>query len=383
VTRIARGWRRLWPVLAAANILAAFAYSFRTNDLEAMRRWGYAWLTRGENLYASLSWGCDYPPHAIVLLSPLGLLSLRTAAMVWAATNIVLAVITPWLAARLAGREADKPALVLIATTFWCWSATRTLLQFTLLTVLLGLASAVVGQRRAVRGGILLGLALIKPQIAAPFVLWHAMRRNWRVIAVAAVTAAVLTLVYCIRSGTGPLQVAAGYATVLQRYYTGPASMVGASDLRGLLRAVMNPATADLTASVVAVALLAATTIVGLRVAKGNGTAAGVLALAGVWCLLTFRQLSYGFVLLVPASAYLLSDGHRASWFWLLQAAMIVDVPTVFRRVKAAGYGAGPLDPLFVHFDRLLLAGLFTLLCVLLLAASTPPDREAQVPATR
>lgn len=379
----------MWPVPVAANLFAAFFFSFRTNDLETVRRWGQAWLRQGEDLYASLSWGCDYPPHASVVLAPIALLSLPAAAIVWATLNLGFAVAAPWLAARLVRRDVPKQVLLLFTTTFLCWSATRTLVQFTLVAVLLGLASGVVGEKRSGRGGILLGLALIKPQIAVPFVLWTAFRRRWGVLTVAAATVAVLTAVYCLRVGVGPLDVTTGYLRVLQSYYAGPAAMVGASDLRGLFRAIMEPATADLLASGSAIVLLALTCAVGFRAMKLEARAAGMLALGSVWSLLTFRQLSYGFVLLLPVSAYLLlSDARNAArwrhrWFWMLQALLIVDVPTVLRRVEAAGYSAGPATGLLVHFDRLLLLSLFTVLCALEVSAPTAPDRVAQSPAGR
>ena len=73
----------LWTMAAAVNVASAFAV-FRRTDFETLYRWTSAWLIDGVNLYGSLDWATDYPPTAIVVLSPLAALPLAFAAWSWA-----------------------------------------------------------------------------------------------------------------------------------------------------------------------------------------------------------------------------------------------------------------------------------------------------------
>jgi len=70
-----------WAALAALNLVAGAVTSSQPNrlyDLEAMMGWGRHWLVAGANIFAPGVWGhVDYPPNAIVTLSPLGLLPLE------------------------------------------------------------------------------------------------------------------------------------------------------------------------------------------------------------------------------------------------------------------------------------------------------------------
>ena len=94
----------LWGTLAALNLTAGVAVSsqaHRLYDLESMMRWGRYWLVDGANVYEPGLWGSvDYPPNAIVLLSPLGLLSIEAAHPIWLCLNVSMA---------LDGDEVQRP----------------------------------------------------------------------------------------------------------------------------------------------------------------------------------------------------------------------------------------------------------------------------------
>jgi hypothetical protein len=94
-------------------------------------------------------------------------------------------------------------------------------------------------------------------------------------------------------------------------------------------------------------------------------------ALAGIWSLLTFYHLTYGFVLLLPTAMLLIFSTDstapllRNATFWTLQLGLMIDVPGLWRRV------GGWLDaPAFVaavvpHFDRLLVTFVFVAIVAL------------------
>ena len=68
------------------------SHPYRLTDLESVQAWGRDWLLGGENIYHPSESAVDYPPNAIVLLSPLGLLPLGAAYPIWMLLNIGLAI---------------------------------------------------------------------------------------------------------------------------------------------------------------------------------------------------------------------------------------------------------------------------------------------------
>lgn len=368
----ARRWLPLLLGLALLNLVAGtvlVTQPERARDLQTIRRWTHQWLFDGRDLYSSpVGSGTDYPPHAIVALSPLSLLPGSIAVPAWAALNLVLAVLAPVLAARFVRPRAELTEIMCLLLLFLCWSGTRSLLQFTLLTLVFGLSTLVLADRRPVWSGICLGLALMKPQIGAPFVLWVLFRRRWRIATVGTLVVACGSLLWCARVGADPLRTAVRYLEILGFYYTGEGSLVGVSQLRPLIAELAPETAADVTAAVVSLALLCAISFEGFRSgASRSATLYPAPAMAVVWSLLTFYHLTYGFVLLLPVAALLLLDEHRETYrvrlaiASLMQLALMVDVPGLWRR-----FGPGAPDTLLTaaipHFYRLGLAALLVAL---------------------
>ena len=95
-----------------------------------------------------------------------------------------------------------------------------------------GLASAVLADRRPVWSGVCLGLALMKPQIAAPFLVWALLARRWNVVFVALGVIVAGFVVYCARAAANPVDVIGNYASILRYLYAGEAIMLGLAQLR-------------------------------------------------------------------------------------------------------------------------------------------------------
>ena len=175
----------VWALMAALNLAAAVvitSWPERQTDLDTIQRWGGNWLLQGDDIYAT-DWDYpDYPPHAIVLLSPLGADvagvggACRGHSSTWP-----LVFVAPYLALRHVRPDLSASHAALPIVMFLCWSGSRTLLQFSLLALTFGLASTVLADRRPVWSGVCLGLALMKPQIAAPFLVWAVIARRWNV----------------------------------------------------------------------------------------------------------------------------------------------------------------------------------------------------------
>ena len=265
--------------------------------------------------------------------------------------------------------EAVLPMCMLL-----CWGGFRTLLQFTLVAVVFSLLSMLLADKRRTLAGICLGLALIKPQVAVPFILWALFTRRLRLVAVAVATASAAFAMYCVTVAANPVTVGANHLAALRRFYTGGAAMAGLSEIRPLIeRIVPGVTTRGSIVMTVGVALLAVVCVVGSFEGKRKiSPLYSAPALAGLWSLLVFRHLAYGFVLLLPLAALLWLDTNPATAtfrkrvFWFLQIAMMADVPGLWRRfgslIAAAPAAGGWLD----QVDRVVMFVLF--LCVLKLA---------------
>lgn len=368
-----------WLLMAVVNLSAGLAIASspeRRTDLETMRRWGRAWLVAGSNVYAMENEAVDYPPNAIVALAPLAMLPERWSVPVWAGLNLVLAVIVPYLAVRTVCPTTTGSAAALPVLMFLCWGGFRTLLQFSLLPLMMGLLAIILARRRPWWSGICLGVALIKPQIAAPFFLWALFGRRLRVVvgAMGVVTGGLA--VFCLKANLGLIAVMPRYTESLRTLYTADTTLTGLSELRPLLAFTgTNTATVDAISGMVALSLLGVVCVLGIREAKRN---AGVMysfpALAGVWSLLTFRHLTYGFLLLLPTAALLIfandpeSATFRKRLFWVLQVALMFDVPGLWRRFGYVFGAPAIVGAVSIHVDRVLLLCLF--MCVAALSAN-------------
>src|SRR5450756_417480 len=148
-----------WALMAILNLSAGLvitSWPERQGDLDMIEGWGQQWLVAGMNLYATDAMP-KYPPHAVVALSPLGILSHIWAVRVWTILNLCLAVVAPVLAVRIVRPLAAWPAIALPILMFLCWGGFRTLLQFSLVTLVFGLLSMKLADRRPAWSGVCLG----------------------------------------------------------------------------------------------------------------------------------------------------------------------------------------------------------------------------------
>ena len=358
-----------WAALAALNLMTGLMVSSQTHrlyDLESMMRWGQHWLLDGVNVYEAGHWGfADYPPNAIVMLSPLGLLPPAATHPIWMLSNVAMVVLAPYFAARFF-RESDPfRVIALPVLMFLSWGGVRTLTQFTLVALTCSMAAIRVSERRPIVGGIWLGFALMKPQVAVPVVLWVMFTRRWGAMLASVGVVAGLCGVFCLRADAHPFSIAAGYIEILKIHHTGPSTLVGISELRPLIYQIVTDVShADAIAGGIALALLAGICVIGFREgAVRKRVMYSAPPLVACWSLMTFYHLTYGFVILLPVMMMLaLSDdgqsGLRRRLFWVLQIGMMFDIPGLSRRAGLAD------TPLFVHTlahaDRALMLTLFT-----------------------
>jgi hypothetical protein len=362
-----------WASLAALNLAAGFVVSSqpdRLHDLASMQRWGRDWLVGAENIYWPTESAVDYPPNAIVLLSPLGLMPLGVAHPIWMLLNVAMAILAPYLAGRFFRPHDPFRVIVLPMLMFLCWGGVRTLTQFSLVALTFSMAALMVADRNRLAGGVWLGVAMMKPQVAVPVFLWSLFTRRWALAAMSLVTAGGLYAVFCYWSQGDPLFVLGRFGAILARHHTGDAILAGLSEFRPLIEQLVSDSSeVDAIAGSIGLGLLAGISVAGIQ---EGGVGKRVLyaspPLVACWSLMTFYHLTYGFLILLPVMMLLaLNDTEpsrlRKGLFWLLQLGMMFDIPGLSRRLGLAG------TPLYAnvlsHADRVLMLTLFIGLVVL------------------
>lgn len=322
-----------------------------------MADWCRAWLIDGASLYGAADATTDYPPNAIVLLSPLALVPSRWLVPLWTAGAVALAPVLPWLVLRCGSRAA--PAMLAVpALLYLCWAAPRTLLQFSVLSLTLAFAAILLVDRHRFGGGAVLGLALFKPHIAGPIALWMMVSGRLRpLIAAAAVVCLGLTA-YDLRLGEYPLKTVAEWWSVIGSEYGGSDGLVGQTSIRAWVQIVVrNPVAADAMWIVVSLLILIGLCGIAMR-DRSRALDEGGMAIPAMFCLwslLVTYHNGNNLILVLPAFAFLWFDADRqASPLWwipiaLLQAALAFDVPVRLKGL-APGLGWGAL--VIEHFDR-------------------------------
>lgn len=368
VTKPSRRLLMVWGALALVNLAAGVVVSsqeHRLYDLESVMRWGHHWLADGTNIYEPGRWGeVDYPPNAVVLLSPLGLLSPAAAHPIWLLMNLAMAILAPYYAARFFRPHDSFRVIALPILMFLCWGGVRTLTQFSLAALTCSMVAMAVSIRRPIAGGAWLGLALMKPQVAVPVFLWSVFTRRWSVALTALAVVGALVAIFCLRSNAQPLSVAASYVQILAAHHTGDAILAGISELRPLIdQLVTATSDVDTIAGSIALGLMAGICVAGFQEgAVRKRVLYAAPPLVACWSLMTFYHLTYGFVILLPVMMLLaLNDAPRSrlrrSLFWVLQLGMMFDIPGLSRR-------AGLLETalfrnVLAHADRALMITLF------------------------
>ena len=368
----ARTW--LLAVYAAANLAVGiwlvFTQPSRAEDVWIIYDWCRAWLLHGQQLYAGADARTDYPPNAIVLFAPLALVPRQWVVPAWAALTLVLTAVYAHVVVRSTSARVRLAAAVVPMLLFFCWGGVRTLLEFSRLSLTLAFLAVLAADSRPVASGVSLGLALAKPHIAGPIMLWALVTRHTRVAAVAVLVVAAGFAVYCLRAHVGPVTVLDDYLRILLFLYSGTDDFVGRTSLRPWWHAVGGgSALGDvLWWAGAGLLLLVPCAMAMRRTDRPDLRASAVLALFCLWSLLTFYHIgnnlvvlmlpSFVFVLLVddPATARL-----RLYAVVLIQAAMMLDIP-VHLASRVPDHGLAFM--IVRDFDRIVVLFTFALVAV-------------------
>ena len=312
----------VWGGLAAISMAVAFHQAVHPNhseDLMWMHSWVVQWLD-GKNVYADLSTQADYPPHAIVFLSPFSFVDMAWLPIVWASTKLVLAPAVAYLAVRFVRPSATWAVAALPVAMFCAWGSVRISLwtgQIALPLLGAGLLSVMVARRRPVLAGMLCGVALIKPQFGAPFLMWAALTGQFTVIAAAAGVVIAGVAVYALRVAAAPLDVVVAYWDMLTHIYVGEdrISEYSAMSARLIFHSLIDSDRLADAAHIVAMTLLLVwlcRQVFSARESLGRSFDVVLLSVLCAWSLFAFYNQPYNGVLLLPAMTWLVVGDHRA-----------------------------------------------------------------------
>jgi hypothetical protein len=364
--------------LAAANLAAGIWLSSRPThleDLHAVADWARAWVIGG-NPYAPLDSVVDYPPWALVALSPLTLIASGWLGPFWVMTNVALLAA---LIARLV-RLVDEPgriqlalALLLAAT-----ASARTLGQFSLLCYLLAIYGAFAPSRAI--GALCVGLSLIKPQIGGVVLCWWLLRREWARAGLAAAVPVALAGLFALRAAIDPVTLLQQYGRALTAVHGAMPPLTGHTEIRAWLVGIW-PGAASLAVSGVLAVIFLLPAVVSWRPASGPPEGGRhdpleVLALCGCASLLALRHLSYDFILLwpallawrVPPVSARASAGGWVAGFLALSAMLVIEPPAWARLAASHGFPASILA--VTETDRYLTLATWLALSIRLVFAS-------------
>jgi len=246
---------------------------------------------------------------------------------------------------------------------FLCWASARTLLQFSTPAMALMFAAVSLVEQKPAVSGLLLGLALAKPQFAAPVAVWMLLASHLRAVFIAALVVLAGWVAFDAHAHVGLATMLTSYWNVLVSLYSGSEGFIGRTSVRAWTLAL---AGGSRWGDVLWLAAAAVLLIVPCRVAvvesRRGGSWLAALSLLCIWSLLVFYHDSSHLTLMLPAFVFLLAadDGSsaRQRWFFLafLQVFLMYDVPN---RLGPRHFDNAAFTAVALNFDRLLATATF------------------------
>ena len=347
-----------------AGIATALLRPDRFDDFRTVLTWSRSWLT-GQLLYAAGPTDTvDYPPWAIAIFTPLTLIPDAGLNLAWAGLHVILAPLLPYLTLRALFPDAPPRYAIVPMLMFLLWDGVWTTLQFSHVTMIAALLAMIYSERRPWLSGALLGLALTKPNISGPFLLWILLMRRYRTAAVAGATVLAGLATFSIGVHRDPGAVLAAYFGDLRILYAGINPAVGMTGLRWFFEALVPVPAATAIMGMVGVGLAAFLWITGSAERRVTGIlrcSAPTLACLST-LLLLFNFTNNMMILILPAVVLLLYVDDPATYTLRRGALIVLQLllmlqPTLHAyRVLAAG---SVLLAAVEQINRLIVLGLF------------------------
>lgn len=362
----------VWGGCALAALVAAILaadHPLGSEGYFAVRHWLEVWHT-GANVY-ELNLAVDYPPQALIFLSPLLWFPSVHGELWFAGLNSLLCIAAAWylvsLTSGYAGvslTRAERLAYVLMLVA---WSPTRVCIwngQTTPLVILACCFALHMATRAPLLAALALAVGLSKPHVAIGFVLFAIFLRLWKLVSLAALTAVSAALIYTATVSRSPWLVLRQYTDTLFRVYGGPRFLRGEIDMRPFFVDLLSDYAIGETAFLATACALGAMLLGLIWRARHNPHAAvWVMAASLMWAMAVFPFRRYGLMLIAPALLlFLWNPDVQRRWLILAGIAIFLiaaDLPFLIRHAMI-DYGspmAAAYAPLTHYVNRVVIVG--------------------------
>jgi hypothetical protein len=345
--RAARTWMALGLVSLAAAAAVALIPGYM-QDFAEVRGWFAVWRFGAGNPYLRLDLDVDYPPHAFLVLAPIGLLPEGLAGLVgYLMFNLVATVTAAYLLARwsttLTGLRFTHDQIWALAGMVLAMGTTRSSIwlgQTIAIAMCLTLVAMLLVDRRPAWAALALAVASFKPHVVIAFGLALLLMGRLRVLLLAGVMSGALFVLFGLTVGSPPFEMVALYLANLDRLYRGTSHVLSVTSLREVFDAVAGDPIVGLRLhSLVAAGTLAWLLVAAWRSRRSRSRELLVAASCLLWSLIVLPHQRHSLVLLAPALWAVLwpetgcvkSAGGRRLMVALTVIVIVVDVPLALR----------------------------------------------------
>ena len=335
----------VWGALAITCLVAGVAIADNPGRSDAffeVRRWLQLWQG-GANVYEIPKLSVDYPPHALVFLSPLLWFPANHGELVFALFNVAVCIVTAWTIVSLTSGYAAVPLSrterLAYALMLLVWAPTRVGIwngQTSPLLILCCCLALRMAEWQPLIAGALMAIGLSKPHVAFGFIMLAAFFRMWKMLATAAITASVAAFAYMVTVARSPMVIASQYLGNLFDVYGGPMFLRAEVDIRPFFTDIAP--TYDIGESLylfTSAALGVYLVTLAWRCRRTVDAGVWVMAASMMWALAVFPFRRYGLMLIAPTVLLMLwqprlSEG-RLTMLGVMIFVIAADVPFLVR----------------------------------------------------
>lgn len=346
-----RSWvpATLWSMVAVASLAAAVWIALQPGhlqDLHEVRQWVVYYRDHTSNPYSYFDRQLDYPPIALLVLSPLGLIPEASLAAWFLPASILIAALAGWFLVRaIADRlyteiaTAQRVAIVALILSGSSVRGAIWLGQTVALAVLCGALALLWSRRRPLAAALALAVCSFKPHLAFGFGLAILLDDGLDVIVIATAIVVSASVIVAAAIDQSVLDVVAGYGHNLVSMYDGAGRIRGLLSVRWAVEDVVgHHGFAQLLYAAVAIASLIVIGAVARR-APDAAARAQAIAAAMLWPLLFLPSQLYNglmaapalWLLMWPESGLIRRESRRLLSVATFALFGVIDVPRVLR----------------------------------------------------
>ena len=273
-----------------------FQYSPSVLFWEGINPYTY-FLSGNEEKRIILSQVPNYAHLTYILLFPFSLMNWETAKLLWAATTFILAVQAVRLICRSAELTINETFIVLFV--FLCSTPLRNIMGNGQHTVIVLICFCALLSKRNYFTNAFTGIGYFKYSFMPAVILFLAFRKGVRAALVSLAACAAGWITFSIVLKTNPLE-----TLTLPLKVAHSSVDKGTADLMTITEFFFSDKNSMLDRVVVYLAPVILCVVLAWYAAKVRGSQLFRLAFISIASLITFRHLSYDFVLLLPAFIY-------------------------------------------------------------------------------